>query len=245
MQKQYYVRLPLKKAYNVRDLGGYPTLSGGVTSWHKFLRADNLSGIEQADISFLKNYGVSAVIDLRSEDEILAFPNPFSAAIGVSYENIPLMNLSIHDILKSIGDNPSAFLPAYYLSLIENSQTAIKEIFEFFAKHENGCTLYHCTAGKDRTGIISVLLLWLADVGRFDIISNYEATYTNLRYNTGFLEVAAPYPKDVVYSRAEYIEPVMDYLQNEYGGSEGYLESIGVSKTDILKVKNKLTGSFF
>jgi protein-tyrosine phosphatase len=152
------------------------------------------------------------------------------------------MNLSIGDILKSIGDNPSAFLPAYYLSLIKNSQAAIKEVFEFFAKHENGCTLYHCTAGKDRTGIISVLLLLIADVGRFDIISNYEATYTNLRYNAGFLEVASPYPKDVVYSRAEYIEPVMDYLQNEYGSGEGYLEHAGVSKSDILKVKNKIAG---
>lgn len=78
MEKDYeknWVRLPLVFASNVRELGGYPVEEGGQTAYHRFLRADDISELSESDIQFLLRYGVTSVLDLRSDGEVCRKPD--------------------------------------------------------------------------------------------------------------------------------------------------------------------------
>ncbi len=88
MDTSYFVRLPLEHAYNVRDLGGYSTNLGRFTKGHAFVRADDPCNLKEKDIHFLLEYGISAIVDLRSEEELQRSPNPFAANQNVDYINI-------------------------------------------------------------------------------------------------------------------------------------------------------------
>ena len=82
-----YTRLPMEKAYNVRELGGYATKKGLITMHHQFLRSENLTDITEEDKEFLIEYGLSAIVDLRSREEALIYPNPFRGNDLVNYIN--------------------------------------------------------------------------------------------------------------------------------------------------------------
>ncbi len=77
--------IPLKGAHNVRDLGGYPMAGGGSTRWRSIFRGDALHRLDASDIETLLGQGLSAVVDLRSDREVLLHVNPFSRHERVAY----------------------------------------------------------------------------------------------------------------------------------------------------------------
>lgn len=240
MKQEYYVRLPLKYACNVRDLGGYPLAGGLATKWRRFLRADDLCNLDQGDIDFLVGYGVRAVMDLRGADELQKNPSPFKGYPGVNYANVPLMGGNVADVTKLAGDRPAGFLPHFYMDLLQHSHAALKQVFDFFAGCQDGCVVFHCAAGKDRTGVTAMLLLGLCGVGKYDLIANYETTYANLRNNAAWLAGMGEYPREAVFSKAEYIEPAIDYIVG-CGGFEAYLSAtVGVSQIHLDRIKERL-----
>ena len=95
-----YTRLPMENAYNVRELGGYATKKGSVTIHHQFLRSENLTDITEEDKMFLIEYGLSGIIDLRSREEALIYPNPFRGNNAVKYINCPLITDENHQKLS-------------------------------------------------------------------------------------------------------------------------------------------------
>ena len=95
-----YTRLPMENAYNVRELGGYATKKGSVTIHHQFLRSENLTDITEEDKTFLIEYGLSGIIDLRSREEALIYPNPFRGNNAVKYINCPLITDENHQKLS-------------------------------------------------------------------------------------------------------------------------------------------------
>ncbi|MCI6858906.1 MAG: tyrosine-protein phosphatase [Eubacterium sp.] len=230
-----YNRLPLEKAYNVRELGGYATRNGSVTKYHQFLRSENLTDITEEDKEFLIDYGLKAMIDLRGREEALVYPNPFRTDDRVTYINCPLITENILDLraVKEEGFNPGEF----YVKLVEYKEM-ILNIFRFILDHEDGCILFHCQAGKDRTGVLAMLLLGISGVSKEDIIANYEVTYTYLkdhveiRLDDGLEELE--------YSRPEWIEQAYDHIMSVYGSFKKYLLSTGLTKKEIRQIREKL-----
>ncbi|WP_342046737.1 tyrosine-protein phosphatase [Bacillus sp. OTU530] len=246
MYTQSIVRLPLKNAFNVRELGGYPNSNGKVTKHHYLLRADDLFNLDENDIDLLLSYGVTAVVDLRSAFELSSYPDPFSKINQVNYINIPLLADDVvePDITKVMTENLERFLTDIYLGMIKDSTEAIRNVFEFIAKQE-GCVLFHCAAGKDRTGIIAMLLLGLAEVSRPDIIANYILTEVYIKENTIMQQNAEQIPAELMQSKPAYIEPVIDYILSTFENFENYLIHIGLTKELLLTIKNKMIlGSF-
>ena len=231
-----YIRLPLKNAYNVRDLGGYPC-NGGVTRWKQFVRADDLGQLHEGDMQFLINYGIKTVIDLRWADELLTSPSPFTSSDIVNYKNIPLITGEAADVTKLTETPPADFLPNFYLLILKNGGNAIKKVMETIANAPAGGTLFHCAAGKDRTGIIAAILLKLAGVSNADIIANYEVTHTYIMKNPSFITQMdeRKIPIEYIYSNREYLQPTLDYI-NKLGGIKSYLESIGVSQETMNRI---------
>ncbi|MDR0445822.1 MAG: tyrosine-protein phosphatase [Oscillospiraceae bacterium] len=237
-----YVRLPLKNAYNARDLGGYPCRGGGVTRQRAFVRADGLAALDTADINFLIDYGVKTVIDLRSADEIAVEPEPEALVAGTEYINIPLIAGDAADATKISGVTDAAgFLPAFYKSVVQNGHAAVARVLKTAASATSGAVLFHCTAGKDRTGIIAALLLGIAGVAEADILANYEVTYTYIRQNPVIRRYAeaSPDSREQLYSRREYLEGVLNYI-HERGGFEAYFAQIGILQEDVLALRRRI-----
>lgn len=238
---QGIIRLPLKNAYNTRELGGYPTKNGQNTKYGQFLRSDDLYQLDAEDIALLLNYGVKAVIDLRGGSELEKYPNPFAQSEEVRYLNAPLISSDVAapHMEALIGEMKEDFLSTTYLTIIQDASAAMKMIFEFIAEQQ-GCVLFHCAAGKDRTGVLAMLLLGLVEVNRADIITNYMMTEVYIKENPAIQHILANIPAELMQSKPEYIIPTIDYITAEFGDVERYLLSIGLTEAVLAKVKNKL-----
>lgn len=235
---QFFRRLAIDNIKNARDLGGFPTLDGKVTSWGKFLRTATLDDAKDYDIKFLKDYGVKTLIDSRRESEI-----PFeSQSYKKLQENFDYNHISLapdkglreKEIRQII--NREISIGSTYRTLIDNYKK-IREIMEVLSQ-DKGISLFHCQEGKDRTGIISMILLGLANVSRSDIIADYEISSAYLGYVERYDENE---PYSVFRITSPYnMKEAYEYLIRKYESFEAYLAYAGVDKKIIEKLKVKL-----
>lgn len=230
-----WVRLPLENLENCRDLGGYGTTEGEQTKWKSFLRADNMSKLDEEEITFLEEYGVKTVIDLRSDDETSAYKNPLSEIDAFDYHNIPLAGQLISNGNVNLGKTMGDF----YVTMLKESP-GIEQIFNIIGQVDEGGVVFHCMAGKDRTGVLAMLLLGVAGVAKKDIITNYEVTYTNLESIQEYTKIPMEIPEAFLHSKREFIIQAYDYIIENYGTFESYLIDKGIEKEVIERVKQRM-----
>lgn len=232
-----YVRLPLEGGANARDFGGYPTEDNKVTKFHVFVRSSRLTDLTDKDNEFLKEYGITDIIDLRGKSLIQSnFVSDDN--INREYFNFHYIPLSTNKIENYIKENEYVDEEEFnfgigYTYLLDN-KTKVKQIFDVFVDAKGG-VLFHCTAGKDRTGVVSALILGLCGVDIKDIIANYEVTNTYIS-NSDFID---KYPSNVKKSSPEFIKTFVENLLKKYSSFENYILSCNVSKENIQKIKNK------
>lgn len=228
---KYYKRVPLRCAENVRDLGGYLTCDGKLTNWRVFLRSEAIDKITEKDAAFLYDYGIRTVIDLRLPSEFEKTNTQYLintlAMSKISHRSIPLID--------SYGDINTHF----YIHMLENGKKNIRQIFEYIGARLNyGGILYNCFAGKDRTGVLSALLLLLCGVSELDVLGDYMISSVYLKPLADKLGLAVDFRR----SDPDLMEEFLIYLRNKSSSAEQYLHSIGVSANIILFIRNKLIG---
>lgn len=234
--------LPLEGALNVRDLGGYET-SRGVTRSHAFLRADSLAALTKGDLAYLREYGVTCGIDLRARLERERGPDPLENQPWAEYHSVPMLDqLNARHFEDQFPDT----MGQVYLDLLEGSGPAFARLMTLLAQAQ-GCALFHCTAGKDRTGVTAMLLLDLAGVSRRDIAADYAATeqYTKVVIDAQIrrLEMDGMPEKAYLFrAQPQDILRAYDHVQETYGGAEGYLTQIGCGEKTIARLRQKLLG---
>lgn len=232
--------LPLKGTRNVRELGGYPTEDGKTTKDKVFLRADNLKKLTKKGRNYLYDYGVRLVIDLRSEAEIKRGADKIDTK-QMEYVNYPLFDKVQSTLLK--GNLPKN-MSDMYTELVENSKDTLAAIFRRLIACK-GCALFHCTAGKDRTGILAMMILKEAKVPDEVIIADYSVSgehmkkvFDRQKWWAKFAGITIP---DYIFeSRPEYIKDLMDYLTKTYGSVHGYLREIGLKEEELTALRDKL-----
>lgn len=224
------IRLPLEGADNVRDLGGYAGENNKIGKFNVFLRSNSLCALTENDNIYLREYGVTTIIDLRSNETSSEKPDNVDKNIFDFY-NIPLLTEKFNENLALEKEN---FKMGEGYKLILENRKAIKEIFEVLAKAKGGC-LFHCTAGKDRTGLVAMLILGLCGVCRKDIIANYEVTFT---YVPMLLDEHTV-NKNLILSLPEYIETAIDFIEENYRTYYEYLKDCGLSDEVLNKIKTK------
>ena len=207
--------------------GGYPANGRYATRWQVFLRSDRLEGFTDRDFAYMREYGLKTVIDLRSKDEILRIPSPYTDVRGVDYRNIALLPEPVID--NAIMTAPFKEL---YILFAERGRKKIGKVFTVMAKSPGVC-LFHCHAGKDRTGIIAALLLMLAGVPNEDVVADYETS------GTYYLSKITGAAGDYHLSKAETILHFIKHIEKKYGGANEYLKSAGVTENDINSLLNK------
>lgn len=234
-----YIRLPLRNAPNVRDIGGY-ACSGGVTAWHKFLRGDNLERLERDEIDFLKDYGVRLVIDLRSDKECETAPDPFAHEEGVRYVQIPLITDITADISMVAVDGPEQFMNRFYIGVLRDSREGLRRVLSELAAESEGAALFHCMGGKDRTGLVAMLIMGLAGVSEADIIANYQVSFTYIIQDPRVQQIIEKYSEASMASRREYIMTALNYIASEFDSISDYVRAIGVTEAEISAICSKI-----
>jgi len=227
--------IELSGAANVRDLGGYKTHEGQETAWHRVLRADSLHRLTVEDKQTLRDLGVRHIIDLRFEQELVQAPNVFADGSEIKYDSVSLvtgnMGINIEHLPKSLAE--------MYIGMIDESQEAIRTVLQIIASVEGGAVLYHCTAGKDRTGVISALLLGLVGVPKEVIAEDYALTAARLESIMPALRAHRPAALTVeqydmfLGSEPQAMLGMLDYLDTKYNGTEAYLRTIGVREDEL------------
>ncbi len=230
-------------AYNVRDLGGYATSDGKETQMGNFLRADDLTKLTENDIAKLKDAGLALEVDLRSVKETEANPSPLKGANWVDYENVSMLDGmnsgKMEDVMpETMGD--------VYVWLMDNAKDAFATEMRLFI-NTDGLRLFHCTAGKDRTGTTAMLLLKLAGVSDEDVLEDYALSEVysaeNIKNQIEMLKKQGMTDfEHMMYSKPENMQKALDHLYATYGDAESYLKSIGLTDEEIAKLKKLLVG---
>jgi Protein tyrosine/serine phosphatase len=228
----------LEMIKNVRDIGGYETQSGHFTKAHKYVRAATPSGISENDKETLYQYGVRVIIDLRSAKEIEEVPNKLKGYKDIIYYHIDVFNdptasvvLGKMDDFKDMGE--------LYIVMLDHLKASFKAVFDLLIKHNDKNVLYHCSAGKDRTGVISALLLDLAGVYHYDIIKDYSESYENNKeINEKLMKMMPEVAEHYLQSDPIYMMKMINHIENNYGSSKEYLLSIGVKEEDLEDLKD-------
>lgn len=204
-------------------------------TWHKFLRSDDLNLLSENDLRFLADYGVGTVIDLRSERELTEAPHPEASTFH--YHNFPLSS----DNAVELPSFEDFTFSQFYTQILINKQAELREIFSILAKKEQG-VLFHCAAGKDRTGVMAALILGSVGVSAQDIVANYQTTHTYLIQNPLFGE-ASQLHAALLRSDAEAMQETLVYLFDNYGDIPTYLKEIGVTDEELARLQQKFSVS--
>ncbi|MEN5068719.1 tyrosine-protein phosphatase [Stenotrophomonas sp. TWI1183] len=243
--------IPLQGAWNTRTFAGLQGTHGPIPA-SAFVRTSDLGRLTAADRDALAAAGVTLDIDLRTADEQAQSPDLLADDARFAYQRTSLMGTEKMDLQKMMTTFPDS-LGAAYVQWLDHSQPQFKQVFQRIAAERDGTVLFHCTAGKDRTGIIAGLLLDLAGVPRADIVHNYaisahylEGQPKDSAMNAQIMELIRQNPEigrkmaGMSGTAPENMEMFLVALHQQYGGAEGYLKSIGVSEAEIDQLKLRL-----
>ena len=205
-------------------------------------RADSMHRLTADDQQTLLGFGLRTVIDLRRTRELAALPNVFASSAEVTYRHQNLVG--DEPLPYSLADGtPADRIFGSYSSWIEHREEQVGEVLATLAEPGALPALYHCAGGKDRTGVISAMLLELAGVAKETIAEDYGLTARYLwdRWQSEPPEVeGGAVLRDWRDYQREFCPPesmlkVLDFLETRYGGAEGFARSAGLSDSRIGK----------
>jgi len=139
------------------------------------------------------------------------------------------------------SDDPYIAVPDLYIRMLEKACEPIGQVITRLARAKPGVCLFHCTHGKDRTGIIAALLLMLANVQDEDIIADYQVSATYLK--PWFDTFIQGLPAEILHffrTEPENMEKTLAYFHQNFVSVDGYLEKCGVDVSDIANLRQKL-----
>lgn len=237
--------VPFEACWNFRDIGGYTTAAGAL-AWQRYYRAGALEDMTVADRRRLGELGVATVIDLRRPGEVAARSGHPAAEIGARYLHLPpLPDGASEQLDERFGAGISG---ARYLGYLDYAGEPFREIFERFADPATYPLVLHCTAGKDRTGVVTALAMTVAGVPREAIVADFDLSNSDTERWLAWLvaneRVPAADNPDATRRRfgvpVEAITTFLAGLQERFGGVAPYLRSIGVSEGTLRGVAEAL-----
>jgi len=224
--------LELETISNARDLGGLAARAGRRVKHGKLYRSANPALACAADLDRLHALALDIVVDFRSAGE----KSPAESVFGQRFQwlAVPVLDgtMSMDVLMPRVKASSPAQMHAFMVDVYRDFPVRYGDAFGAFLRHaEAGKTLlYHCTAGKDRTGFASLLLLGALGVAQDDIVANYlESNHWNAGLNERILAsvgqygVSADVMKPLLDVRPEYLEASMDAIAKRYGSIEGFV----------------------
>ncbi len=244
-------QLPWDGCHNVRDLGGLPIARGGETKYGSVVRADGLNRLSEAGWSDALNYGVTRVVDLRFTEERAGDPGVPAAIelihVSLFGERDPVRDSEWEQSTRSASDLTDTFA-ALYIATINDYAAQVVRAVTAVAETNGGCVAVHCFAGKDRTGVVTALLLSVAGVERDVIVDDFSASDTGvLRLCADWIASAEndferSYRTRLLTAPAAAMATLLDHVETAWGGVDSYLLTHGVERAAVEQLRARLVG---
>jgi protein-tyrosine phosphatase len=174
-------RITLERAFNFRDLGGYVGRGGRTVRWGRLYRADGIHRIEGADLARVAALGIRTVLDLRTVGELDDHGRVATESIDAAYHHLPLLERVWERELPGEELDAVDYLAARYLEMLELGSGSIITALEAMSTPDRLPLVFHCSAGKDRTGVLAAVLLSVVGVSDDDIAADYALSRTAMR----------------------------------------------------------------
>lgn len=242
-------KVNLQGAINFRDVGGYKTKDGHSVKWGKVYRSADMSQLTDADLAELKRRSITYDVDLRGNKEATEAPDKMNP--NTNYILCPAGSDSlVANITKELGARKSsdAIMTAFY----SNTTYLTARYKPFFGKlldlPENESLVFHCTAGKDRTGIAAALFLYALGVPYNTIVDDYTATNyyrqgdNNKSINAmmQLMHMDEAQAKNLKGANKEYLDANFAAIKQKYGSVDNFLKNeIGLNDAKIAALKSK------
>lgn len=243
-----YERLiPFEGVHNFRDLGGYQATDGRTTRWRTLFRSGETRNMTESDLLLARDeLGIKTLVDLRGQDSVSRVGTGPIADPPVKYHHIPFLteDVQIRQLLRSLPN-----MGEFYVNMIERPHfgKCLLEALEIAAEPHSHPTVFHCTAGKDRSGIFAAFLLGSLGVQRVDIIEDYalsaphmDRVRESMLSNPEGAKLVAEVPAFALESRPEFMEIFLDYVSREYGSVKGYVLAKGASESLFTALEDAL-----
>lgn len=237
----------LEAVHNFRDLGGYPARDGMITRWRTLYRADGLHRLGGSDLEVVRTLGLRTVIDLRSQaelDERGTFPHH---EIDVTFSHLPVIDQTWdHDEVQEMDDHQ--FLVWAYREMLDVGAARFAQAFDDLARPGALPAVFHCAAGKDRTGLLAALILGVLGVPRPVVLADYALTAHGMRRMQEWAAREFPEmadrmqetPSAFLAALPEALGEVLAGLEAEHGGIDRYVRSIGVADGSVDSLATQL-----
>ncbi len=227
--------------FNARDLGGLRTTVGRTTRFGAVVRSDSLDHLTPAGWAALQAYGIRTIVDLRNDEERQAGFQPGEA--GLTTVHVPLDDTADTELWEYIWGNGLDGSPLYYRLFLERKPDRCAAAVAAVARAAPGGVVVHCGAGRDRTGLVTLLLLALAGVGADEIAADYELSTERLR---GFWAARGERDQgpeiEGLLARADTTARtlLLDIVASL--DVDAYLRSAGLGEGDLSAVRTRLVG---
>jgi protein-tyrosine phosphatase len=250
-------KVNLQGAFNFRDLGGYKTTDGKTVRWGKLFRGEELGHLTDADIKIVQSMGIKSNVDYRTDAEVNAMPDPVIPGItnirtdaGNAGSTADLMSMIASGQMKDAAT--AVQMMAGFNKQMVDSPKFYVQLMELLNDPNNIGLLQHCTAGKDRTGLGSAIILLALGVDEKTVMDDYLLSNVyRAEANKKAVDAVRAQVKDenvvaaisaMMGVQKEFLQAAIDEMKNKYGSIDAFLEKgLGITKQERAKLKAMYT----
>lgn len=235
-------RITLERAFNFRDLGGYAAADGRTVRWGLLYRADGIHRIEGADLARVSALGIRTVLDLRTRGELDHHGRVPTESFDAVYHHLPLIEQVWERDLPVAELDAVDFLAGRYFDMLRLGSTSIVTALNTVATADRLPLVFHCSAGKDRTGVLAAILLSVLGVSDDDIASDYALSRAAMRELAEWVrterpesyETMAAQPPAFLDAPPLAMRRFLALARSQYGSLTEYVAGSGVG-TDAIE----------
>lgn len=240
----------LQGAANFRDLGGYKTKNGKTVKWGKIYRSADISKLTEADLAILKEKNITYDVDFRGTQESAQAPDKLFP--GMNYKLLPAGSDSLTNWMKEIAAAPKnsgdSIMTAYYTNTKYFTARYRPFFDELLTLPDGQSLMFHCTAGKDRTGIAAALFLYSLGVPYQTILEDYTATnYYRTAENeraikgmVGMMKMDEGMARSMMGAKKIYLDATFATINKQYGSVDNFIKNqLGLNNKQLAVLKSK------
>lgn len=220
--------IPLNGASNFRDIGGYKAQDGRSVKWRKIFRSDHLAALDENDLKQLQSLGVGRAFDFRGvqESQAQSYAWPHIQRHSLSIEPTVVQRLQAQHLTGKPLTAADALdaMQCTYRDFVRADSHRFAELFDHLLEKPDPL-LFHCTAGKDRTGLAAALVLSALGVSEADIWRDYLLTNQLYKRNSTGATTLSPDVLKIVWEVQEsFLKASLDEIHAQHGSVQNYLE---------------------
>jgi protein-tyrosine phosphatase len=238
----------LTGVFNFRDLGGYGAADGRTIRWHTLFRADGLDRLTPADVEVLRPFGLRTVVDLRMAHELDERGHFPVHTYPVTFHNLSVMDRSWdREQAAASPQAPAEFLHERYTEMLLEAGPRYAEALRLLAATDAMPAVFHCAAGKDRTGLLAMLVLGALGVAHDDIVEDYalssttfESFRTAAANDPAVAEGLAQIPQIMFAADPMAMSMVLGDIESAHGSVREYVRTLGVDDAALAELERQL-----